>query len=195
MQMRNSFFTECALALGLTLVSGCAALLPKSSSDLSAFKSFEEARHAIEGLAPQKSTLATLIAMGIDPAKHPNTTLMTQAEVVQRLVPGSVLTKQDLDPGVVACIEARDACHGLYVVASHIASKRTGNFWGDFLNFSRRTDTSGWRFNAVILLVNDVVVYRTWAGQPVVNETEVRTNPLGPLQDIGPSTVTNAATR
>lgn len=195
MQMRCPSFTVCTLALGLTLVSGCAALLPKSSSDISAFKSFEEARNAIEGIVPQHSTLATLAAMGIDPAKHPNTTLMTQADVVQRLVPGSVLTKQDLDPGVVACIEARNACFGLNVVASHIARNRKGNFWSDFLNFSRRTDTTGWRFNAVILLVNDVVVYRTWAGQPVVNETEVQTNPLGPLQDIGPPTVTHAASR
>jgi hypothetical protein len=104
--------------------------------------------------------------------------------------PGSVISKQDLDPGVVACLEAKDACRGLDMVASRIAKVRSGNFFADFLNFSRRTDTTGWRFNAVILLVNDVVVYRTWGGQPAVNETEVHTNPLGPLQDVGPSTVT-----
>ena len=46
----------------------------------------------------------------------------------------------DLDPGVLACLEARDAC-------------------------------------------------RAWGGQPRVNDTEVQTNPLGPLQDIGPALV------
>lgn len=127
--------------------------------------------------------------MGIDPAKHPNTTLLTHADVVKRFVPGSVLNKQDLDPGIVACLEARDACRGVDVVAARIEKNRTGNFFADFFNFSRRTDTTGWRFNAVVLLVNDTVVYRTWGGQPVLNESDVRTNPLGPLQDAGPSTV------
>jgi hypothetical protein len=136
-----------------------------------------------------KSTLGNLNSMGIDPVKHPNTTILTHADVVRRFVPGSVLGKNDLDPGVVSCLEARDACRGMDVVATRIEKNRTGNFLADFFNFSRRTDTTGWRFNAVILLVNNVVVYRTWGGQPSVNETEVRTNPLGPLQDSGPSTV------
>jgi hypothetical protein len=171
------------------MTAGCASLLPTSKTVLSEFQSFEEARLTIEGLVPTKSTLGNLNSLGIDPVKHPNTTILTHADVVRRFVPGSVLGKSDLDPGVVSCLEARDACRGLDVVATHIERNRIGNFFADFFNFSRRTDTTGWRFNAVILLVNDVVVYRTWGGQPSVNETEVRTNPLGPLQDSGPSAV------
>jgi hypothetical protein len=189
MQAYYKFSSQLVLAALVVLVPGCTSLLPKSKSESSDFKSFEEARLAIEGLVPMKSTLGTLTTMGIDPTKHPNTTILTHADVVRRFVPGSVLGKNDLDPGVVSCLEARDACRGLDVVASRIEKNRTGNFFADFFNFSRRTDTSGWRFNAVILLVDNVVVYRTWGGQPSVNETEVRTNPLGPLQDSGPSTV------
>ena len=37
------------------------------------------------------------------------------------------------------------------------------------------------------LFVNDMVVYRSWGGQPRVNEVETTSNPLGPLQDVGPS--------
>lgn len=178
------------VAASFTVLSaGCASLLPQSHTEASSFKTFEEARVAVESLVPQKSNLATLTAMGMDPAKHPNTTLLTHADVVRRFVPGSVLNKQDLDPGIVACLEARDACRGVDVVAARIEKNRTGNFFSDFFNFSRRTDTTGWRFNAVVLLVNNTVVYRNWGGQPVVNETDVRTNPLGPLQDAGPSTV------
>ncbi len=188
--MHHTLSAKFAWGTVAVFVSGCAALLPKSNSDTSPFKSFEEARSTIERIVPQQSNLGTLTAMGIDPTKYPNTTLMTHADVVRRFVPGSVLTKQDLDPGVVSCLEARDACRGMDVVAAHIARDRKGNFFADFFNFSRRTETTGWRFNAVILLVNNVVVYRSWGGQPVVDETEVRTNPLGPLQDIGPSTVT-----
>ena len=59
----------------------------------------------------------------------------------------------------------------------------------DFTNFSRRSETTGWRFNALVLLVNDVVVYRAWGGQPRVMEVEISTNPLGPLQDMAVSGV------
>jgi hypothetical protein len=189
MQAYYKFTSQLVLAALVILTAGCTSLLPKSKAESSEFKSFEEARLAIEGLTPMKSTLGNLNSMGIDPVKHPNTTILTHADVVRRFVPGSVLGKNDLDPGVVSCLEARDACRGMDVVATRIEKNRTGNFLADFFNFSRRTDTTGWRFNAVILLVNNVVVYRTWGGQPSVNETEVRTNPLGPLQDSGPSTV------
>ncbi len=189
MQAYYKFPNQLVMAAVIVLTAGCASLLPKSKNESSEFKSFEEARLAIEGLTPMKSTLGNLSTLGIDPIKHPNTTILTHADVVRRFVPGSVLGKSDLDPGVVSCLEARDACRGMDVVATRIEKNRTGNFLADFFNFSRRTDTTGWRFNAVILLVNNVVVYRTWGGQPSVNETEVRTNPLGPLQDSGPSTV------
>jgi hypothetical protein len=171
--------------------TGCSSLLPQVNSSSSAFRSFEDARKTIENLVPMQSDLKVLAAVGIDPARYPNTTILTHSDVARRFVQGSVLTKQDLDPGVVVCLEARDACRGLEVVAADIAKVRSGNFFADFMNFSRHITTTGWRFNALILLVNDVVVYRAWGGQPMLNETEVQTNPLGPLQDFGPTVVTN----
>jgi hypothetical protein len=189
MQAYFKFSNQLVMSVVLVLTAGCASLLPQSKNESSEFKTFDEARLAIEGLVPMKSTLGNLDSMGINPVKHPNTTVLTHADVVRRFVPGSALGKNDLDPGVVSCLEARDACRGMDVVATRIERNRTGNFFADFFNFSRRTDTTGWRFNAVILLVDDVVVYRTWGGQPLVNETEVRANPLGPLQDSGPSTI------
>jgi len=177
--------------LVLTGLTACTSLLPNTHSEASAFKTFEEARTAIESLVPMKSSQETLTALGIEAGKQSNTTLLTHADVVRRFVSGSMLTKQDLDPGVVMCIEARDACRGMEVQASRIDKVRSGNFLADFLNFSRRTETKGWRFNALILLVNNTVVYRNWGGLPAVDETEVHTNPLGPLQDVGPSVVTS----
>jgi len=166
-------------------------MLPKSQSQSPTFQSFDEARQAIEGLVPKKSNVETLSEAGLTPAKQPNTLILTQADVVRRTVNGSVLSKEDLDPGILTCINARDACRGWEFNVARISKTRTGNFWADFVNFKRRTETTGWRFNALILLVNDVVVYRGWGGQPVINEVEVNTNPLGPLQDMGPSVITN----
>lgn len=184
---------RCCLPVVLTLagLTGCAGLLPKTHSEASSFKTFDEAKQAIESLIPMTSRRETLAALGIEAGRQPNTLLLTHADIVRRFVSGSLLTKQDLDPGVVMCIEARDDCHGLELQANSINKDRTGSFFADFFNFSRRTETKGWRFNALILLVNDLVVYRNWGGVPVIDETEIHTNPLGPLQDMGPSVVTS----
>lgn len=178
------------LALALT-VAGCGSMLPKSQSQSPTFQSFDEARQAIESLVPRRSNLHALSEMGLTPAKQPNTLILTHADVVRRMVNGSVMGKEDLDPGIVTCINARDACRGWEFNVARISKARTGSFLADFVNFKRRTETTGWRFNALILLVDDVVVYRGWGGQPVINEVEVNTNPLGPLQDMGPSVITN----
>lgn len=173
------------------LLGGCSSLLPRGRSESTLFKTFEEARNAIEGLVPMHSNVNALSQLGIDPVQQPNTEILTHADVVRRFVPSGLLRREDLDPGVMTCLEARDACRGWVITAARIARTRTGSFLPDFANFSRRTETTGWRFNAVVLLVNDVVVYRTWGGQPRVNEIEVQTNPLGPLQELGPALVTS----
>jgi hypothetical protein len=53
------------------------------------------------------------------------------------------------------------------------------------LGFKRETHTEGWRFNGLILLKDDVVIYKLTGGQPVIQETENTQNPLGPVQSIG----------
>ncbi len=179
--------------LALTLLtSGCASLLPESHTNTTSFQSFDEARAAVEALVPMKSDRQALEKNGFNPAKHPNTTLLTHADVARRFLPSALLRREDLDPGIWICLEARDACRGLEIVGVKIDKVRKGNFFSDFFNFERRSHTSGWRFNAVVLLVNDLVVYRSWGGQPEINELENTRNPLGPFQDIGPPAVNSA---
>ncbi len=190
MNQRKLTQSGCLLLVAL-LLAGCTSLLPRARNETSPFKSFEEARDAIDGLVPMKSDVATLTKLGVSPVLQPNTLILTHADIVRRFVPSALLKREDLDPGVLACLEARDACRGWEITGARILKARTGNFVADFSNFSRRSETTGWRFNALILLVNDVVVYRAWGGQPNLNEVEVNTNPLGPLQEIGPSIITN----
>lgn len=178
------------LLVCLTLL-GCSSLLPRVQSESSPFQSFDEARQAIDALTPMKSSVRELQALGIDPVQQPNTTILTQADIVKRFVPSALLKREDLDPGILACLEARNTCRGWEVNGARILRARTGNFLADFTNFSRDSNTTGWRFNALILLVDDVVVFRSWGGQPNVNEREVNTNPLGPLQEMGPAIITN----
>ena len=179
-----------SLLMTAVVLGACSSLLPRGRSESSPFRDFEHARSAIDGLVPMTSTAANLASLGIGPVHQPNTVILTQADVVRRFVPSALLHREDLDPGVLACLEARDACRGWEITAIRINKARTGNFLADFTNFSRRSETTGWRFTALILLVNDIVVYRAWGGQPSINEVEITTNPLGPLQDIGPMILT-----
>jgi hypothetical protein len=187
---RHKFLPGIGLLLLAVLAGGCSSLLPRSRSESSPFQSFDEARNAIETLQPMSSDVATLTQLGIDPVKQPNTVILTQADIVHRFLPSGLLKREDLDPGVLLCLEARDACRGWELKATRILKARTGNFLTDFTNFVRHSETTGWRFNALILLVNNVVVYRAWGGQPNINEIEHSINPLGPLQEVGPAVVT-----
>lgn len=174
----------CCLALG-----GCASWLPRAQSESSPFQTFEDARVAIDSLTPMVSTTAKLSQLGLDPLHYPNTVILAHPDIVRRFVPSGLLQREDLDAGVRACLAARESCRGWEITANRIQKQRTGNFWADFTNFSRRSETTGWRFNALVLLIDDLVVYRAWGGQPKIRELEVSTNPLGPLQDIGPAIV------
>lgn len=175
------------------LASGCATWLPEAHTNTTPFMSYDEARLAVEALVPMKSDRAALEKSGFNPDKHPNTTRLTHADVARRFLPSAILKREDLDAGIVLCLESRDACHGLDIVGAKIAKQRKGSFWADFFNFQRRTETTGWRFNAVVLMVDDLVVYRSVSGQPAIDEKESTRNPLGPFQDIGPPALTNAA--
>lgn len=182
-------------ALSITLclaLTGCASWLPQSQADTTPFENYEAARKSVLALEPMTSDRTTLAHNGFNQTTHPNILLLTHADVARRFLPSAMLRREDLDPGIVLCLESRDACTGLEVQGARISKVRTGGFWADFLNFQRRTETKGWRFSAVVLLVSDLVVYRSISGQPDINEVEVTRNPLGPLQDIGPAQAKSA---
>lgn len=174
------------LGMVTALLSGCASMLPETHTNTTSFNSFDEARSALERLEPRKSDREAMERNGFAPAHHPNITLLTHADVVHRFVPSGLLKREDLDPGILACLEARDACKGVEVVGGRISKVRKGWFWPDFLNFYRRTETTGWRFTALVLLINDEIVYRSWSGQPRIDEVEIINRPMGPLQNIIP---------
>jgi hypothetical protein len=182
-----SFKPVFAVSLLTLLLGGCSSLLPSAKSESSPFESYEQAQQAIESLVPMQSNVTAVKDLGIAPPHYANTVILTQADIVRRFVPSALLLREDLDPGILACLQARNACRGWEVTATRIAKNRTGNFLADFTNFSRRQETTGWRFKGLILLVDDLVVFRSWGGQPRISEVEVTKNPLGPFQDMGPT--------
>lgn len=153
------------------------------------WKSYEEAQQTFDSIIPYHTTVAELKAMKIEP-KRANITILNYSDVLQRFVPNSSIRVDTLDQGVLDCVSARSACRGYEVVQKSVKRNRVGNFFADFLNFNRQVDVTGWSFKGVVLIRNDVVVYKLTSGQPLISEREDNTNPLGPLQGAG-----DAATR
>ena len=162
------FFSSVLVSGALVFLPGCTTLLPTSTHNSAQFKNFDEARATIESLVPYQSDVATLVTLGIDPLQQPNTLILTHSDIAKRVTNGHLENTDGLDKGVQDCLKAGDACRGWEINASRIARARTGSFFMDFVNFKRTTETSGWRFNATILMVNGLVVHRTWGGPPAV---------------------------
>jgi len=169
------------------LLAGCGALLPRGESVTeSPWQNYQEAQQAFDSIVAYKTTAEDLKKLKLDPLQNPNITLLNYSDVLRRFIPSPSTNAQDLDPGVQDCIRAKSACKG-YEVDQKTMSRRYGNFLADFLNFKRKVDIAGWRFNGVILIKDEIVVYKLTGGQPAIHELEESKNPLGPFQGIGES--------
>ena len=176
----------CALLAAPLLLTGCATLLPVATSDATiAFESFEAAQRAFEGIEADKTTVGELGRMGFDTADSRNVTLIPYPNLVSRLAPNANIATADLEPGLRECILARKACTAYEFQFAREARRRSGNFVLDFLNFSRTTTVTGWRFDALVVVRDGVVLFSNFGGEPNIHRVERRVNPLGPLQATG----------
>lgn len=174
--------------IACALLAGCSSLLPNAtqSNDLP-WRSYEQAQQAFDSIIPEKTSLADLQAMSILPALTPNVALLNHADVVRRLSITSSLDLSLLPQPVQRCIAAHASCHAYEIEQKHVEHIRHGNFWMDFLNFRRQTSSSGWQFNALIIMQDETVVYKLWSGKPHFSQQEEERSPLGPLQGLGAS--------
>jgi hypothetical protein len=173
------------MAFGALALAGCAGLLPRAEvATQETWRDYDTAQATIEAIVPMHTRRAELSEAGMDPRTNAAITILTYSDVVQRFA-GAAVRPEDLDAGVRKCLTAGKACTGYAILVRRTSRKRVGNFWLDSLNFYRETDVTGWSFNALILFVDDLVVYTLHGGQPRMHDKEVTRNPLGPLQGWG----------
>ena len=163
-------------------------MLPTEESDRKTpWDSFEAARAIYDRITPKETTNADLKTLGLDPFHDPNIVILNYADLLRKLIGNGSVPFEVLEPPLRDCLADGDRCLGYEIEVKHIERKREGNFWLDFLTFRRTTNVSGWQFNALLVMKNDLVVYKLWGGQPTIKEVERDTKPLGPLQNIGES--------
>jgi hypothetical protein len=183
---RSAVVRVWACVMATALLAGCAELLPKAHNTFeSPWADFDHAKAAIERIEPYRTTKADLKAADIDPFVNANVALLTYSDIILRFPIGGSVPPEKLDRGLRECLFAGKSCSGYAMNIRDVKRDRTANFWLDSLNFYRKVDVSGWSFNALILLIDDVVVYTLYGGQPVIREVETNRQPLGPLQTWG----------
>jgi hypothetical protein len=187
---RTKLVCVCLLALALSMAaSGCASLLPHGSTrTASPFASFDEARAAIERVTPYRTRTSELRDLGFDLRDSTNMREVPYPEVVAKLAPNPSIPLELLDPGIRDCILARQACRAYEFRLSEQTRQRTGAFLLDFLNFRRTTEITGWHFEGLLVVRDDLVLFRNHGGEPQLQRTERQSNPLGPLQPAGEAT-------
>lgn len=183
-----------AWCIAFVALNACTALLPRGhSSAKSTWASFDAARETFDKIVPHQTRKTDLVTLGIDPNVNPNITLLTYADVIRRFVPSAAIAAEDIDEGIRECIAAKEQCSAYEVDVRSTKRQRNGNFWLDTLNFKRHTDISGWRFNGIVVLNDDLVVYKLHGGQPKIQEAEETRNPLGPFQGIAEGALRDSA--
>lgn len=177
------------LAFALALAcAGCTSLLPSGSTGTpSPFESFEQAQAAAARLVPFQTRVAELAALGFDPAHGSNVAEIPYPDIVARLAPYPGVPLDSLDAGIRACILARSGCHAYLFRFDHMDRRREGNFFADFLNVRRVTHSTGWWFEALVVVADGVVLFRNQSGEARIDKVDRQTNPLGPLQPAGES--------
>ena len=169
--------------LAVVALAACSNMLPRGEQlTYSPWQSFAEAQQAFDRIVPHQTTVAELKEMKLDPKANPNITILNYSDILRRFLPSPSINSNDLDPGVQECIKAKSACEGYELNQQSIKRKRYGSFLADLLNFRRKTDVAGYRFNGVLLIRQGVVIYKLTGGEPAIHEFEESVNPLGPFQ-------------
>jgi hypothetical protein len=150
----------------------------------SGWQKYADAEKTFESIVPGKTTAAELKSLNLDPATNPSVARLQNWQVRDRFIPNTLVTLDDLDVGVRECIQAREGCKAYEVNYLSTQTTRTGNAALDLLKLQRKTQTAGWRFNGLILVKNDVVVYTLTAGQPGIQQVEEKRDLLGPVQSL-----------
>jgi hypothetical protein len=179
-----------AAAIVSVALSGCSTLLPASKKEVvSDWTSYDSAVNSLVAIEPYKATRADVHTAGLDPRLNPAITVMHFGDVLQRFAAAALIKPEDVDRGIRDCLHAGKQCNGYAISVKKVDRNRVGSFWLDSFNFKRETVTTGWSVDALMVFVDDLLVYELIGGQPTINEYEVVRNPLGPLQGWGDQTL------
>lgn len=166
-------------------LAGCTSksFLPSSKDiSISQWGSYEQIYNAFQEIIPYETDIEGLKKLGFSPDITPNIQILNHLDIMQRFLPNPSITLNDLNPGLRDCLAAQEKCQAYEIIVRRFDSERHGNVLLDIFNFHRKTSMKGWEFRALIVLNENLVVYKLCGGKPKIDEFKDQKNPLGPLQ-------------
>jgi hypothetical protein len=148
------------------------------------WENFDDAEAAFNRIEVHKTRVEDLKELGFDPHVTPNIKVLNYLDIMERFIPNSSITKEDLHPDVRKCIDLKEGCMGYELDLDIVRKKRFGNLALDMTGFTKKTKVYGWNYKALLLIKDGVVVYKLRSGQPNVDKVERKIKPLGPLQEV-----------
>ena len=179
------------MVLILFLFAGCASMLPTSKATIiSPWEDFDSAKADYGKIIAGQTTVDELNKMGFNPYTVPNIRILNATDTINIFMQNPSMKIENLDPGIQKCLEVKARCTSYRIEPSILNSKRIGNFWADLFTFKRHTVATGWEIRGLIIIIDNVVVYKDpVGGRPSIHTEEVVNKPLGPLQDAGSDVV------
>ena len=180
-----------ALAVSAMLLGGCATTNLMSSSDEETvgganWKTYGEAEQFYNKVELGRSTVADLAILGLDLKTAKNVVVLDRTSLLALFmasVPGSF---DYLDPAVKQCLTPNIDCTPYIVSKNEAKEVGEGSLTLRVLGFKKESRIYGMEVTMLLLVHNDVVVYKQIKGPP--NGTErykVERKPLGPLDGVG----------
>ena len=170
----------------LAFAAGCGGILPHESSvDTTKFLTYEQVMASYNGIDLGKTHRNDLTKLGLDTRTTPNIELLSYSDIVDHFMPSETMKLEQVPANARRCMEAQDHCAGYVIQLQHSSKQRNGGVVSDILGTERDTVSNGWSAKIVLLLQDDVVVYKEISGRPYIEEHHNSSQPLGPLQDLG----------
>jgi hypothetical protein len=172
--------------LGVVLATtGCKSMfVSENHRSVTKWETFDDAETAFEKIVPHQTRVTDLKDLGFDPHTTPNIKILNYLDIIERFIPNSSITMEDLHPDVRHCIDLKEGCMGYELDLDIQRKKRFGNLALDMAGFTKKTQVYGWNYKALVLMKDGVVVYKLRSGQPNVDKIERKIKPLGPIQEI-----------
>jgi len=167
------------------VLAGCGGVLPhESDADSTKFLTYDQVSSSYAGIQLGKTRLGELPGLGFDTRLTPNIEVLSYSEIVDRFLPSETISEQTAPSPVRRCIEAQYRCSAYVFHLTHSHTQHSGNVVPDLLGTERDTVNSGWSAEVVLLVQDDLVVYKVISGRPYAQDLQNETQPLGPLQDL-----------
>lgn len=165
--------------------SGCSSLLPSvESKTATSWESYEAIDKSYCQVKNYETSKKELHKLGFDPHKTSNTKILNHLDIMKKFLVNQSIKIKDLDEGLQVCLKNEESCIAYETQMKYIKRKRYGSVLADLFNFRKNTRETGWSFSSIIVLSNDLVVFKTASSQPKIDNKENKKNPLGPFQSM-----------